>query len=330
MRSFCLFCLVIGICWPAGDQTFAAEFHLLDATILRGEVASADDNGLVVRLAVGGFSPRVNWSKLTQETLKELAKNPEAANYVEPFIEIPPEVEKERRKKKEIIIKPVPRVEAPEKIGLIATITTPAGLAILAILFLANIYAAYEIAVYRNRPAVLVCGLSILLPFIAPLLFLSMPSREEYAEESSIPQEGVDGAHGPPALPGAVPAAGRGGVTTSSVKVKAPGGLTVAQNEASGTSTPVAGPAVYKRGDSTFNRRFFETKFPGFFRVVPSEAEKDLVIVIKGPKAEYVAKRISRISMNEMHVQTLRGGAEVAIPFGEIVEVQVKHKDAKG
>ena len=92
-----------------------------------------------------------------------------------------------------------------------------------------------------------------------------------------------------------------------------------------------AQPQMYTRGEFTLNRRFFETKFPGFFRVVPSEAEKELVIVIKAVRGEYVGKRISRISSNEMHVQLQSGNAsaEVMIPFVEIQTVQIRHKDAK-
>ena len=89
-------------------------------------------------------------------------------------------------------------------------------------------------------------------------------------------------------------------------------------------------PAVYKRGDFTFNRRFVETKFPGFFRVVPIEAEKDLVLAIRTNRNEYIAKRVGRISNNEMHVQLLRGGIEQMVLFADILEFHIRHKDAKG
>lgn len=88
-------------------------------------------------------------------------------------------------------------------------------------------------------------------------------------------------------------------------------------------------PQIFTRGETTFNRRFFETKFPGFFRVVPGEAERDLVLDIKVVRGEYVAKRISRISSNEMHVQVLNGG-EVMVLFAEMTSVTLRHKDAKG
>lgn len=107
------------------------------------------------------------------------------------------------------------------------------------------------------------------------------------------------------------------------------GGLSIAANEKPAAAATTHS-AVYTRGDNTFNRRFFETKFPGFFRVVPSEADKDLILVVKTGRGEYVAKRITRISSNEMHILPLKTGtAEVLVPFGEVIQVQVRHKDAK-
>jgi hypothetical protein len=110
-------------------------------------------------------------------------------------------------------------------------------------------------------------------------------------------------------------------------KVPMASGLSLAQSEkAAGAGATQAGQA-YKRGEFTFNRRFFESKFPGFFRIVQSEADKDLVLVVRSGRTEHTAKRISRISSNEMHLQLLRGG-ETSVPFAEISEVLVRHKDA--
>ena len=98
----------------------------------------------------------------------------------------------------------------------------------------------------------------------------------------------------------------------------------------SGGSTATVQPAIYTRNDTTFDRRFFETKFSGFFRVVLGEAEKDYIIVVKTVRDEYMAKRIARITTNELHLQLLHGGgAEKSVSFGEIVQVQLRHKDAK-
>jgi hypothetical protein len=99
---------------------------------------------------------------------------------------------------------------------------------------------------------------------------------------------------------------------------------------------PVAAPAstlpepvIFQRGDFSFNRRFFETKFAGFFRVIPSEAEKDLVLVFKAARGEFVGRRISRITPNELALEIVKNNisAEEVIPFSEVAEVQIRHKD---
>jgi hypothetical protein len=88
---------------------------------------------------------------------------------------------------------------------------------------------------------------------------------------------------------------------------------------------------TYQRGQFTFNRRFIETKFPGFFGVIRRDADRDMVLIIKSSRGEYVGQRISRIAANDLHLQVQRGHAteEVMIPFVEIQEIKLKHKDAK-
>src|SRR5206468_12762526 len=58
-------------------------------------------------------------------------------------------------------------------------------------------------------------------------------------------------------------------------------------------------PVIYQRGHFSFNRRFFETKMSGFLRVVPSEAEKDMLIHVKSSRGDFVATRIARLQPNE-------------------------------
>jgi hypothetical protein len=297
----------------------ADEFRLANGNTLRGELASADEDGLVVRLEVGGFSKREPWVNFSQETLKEVAKDKKLAPLVEPFIELAPEELKAQEKKKEIIVREVPtRFERPtEKIGLAGAFMTPVGLAILAVLLAANLYAGYEIALFRQQPTILVCGLSLVFPVVAPLVFISMPSRVAH-------DVGVEGE------PDAGAGAGAAGRKTTGLVAGKPGsGLSLAALEKQGAAGGATQPQTYTRGEHTFNRRFFETKFAGFFRVVPGEAEKDLVLVFKTVKHEYIGRRISRISMNELHLVLLSGNQEVSISFAEMTTVQIRHKDAK-
>jgi len=60
----------------------AGEYRLTNGDVLKGEAASFSDDGLVVRLDIGCFSPRTPWGKFTQETLKELMQNTQAKEFV--------------------------------------------------------------------------------------------------------------------------------------------------------------------------------------------------------------------------------------------------------
>ncbi|HVY69477.1 MAG TPA: hypothetical protein VHH73_06080 [Verrucomicrobiae bacterium] len=284
----------------------AEDYQLSNGRVIKGEASSFTENGVVFKLETGSFSERISWTQFPQETLKLLSQNPKAAEFAEPFIEVPPQ---EKSKKDEIVVKPVERPVLPPKKGGPSGWTSPAGLAILVALMLGNVYAAYEVARYRLRPVAVVCGVSVVLPVLGPIIFLSLPT-----EGSTVEAPVAEAA--PAAEPAAAPAkAGAGGLSVAAGGAK------------SGGSSSLAG-SVFKRGEVTFNRRFFETQLAGFFRVVPSEAEKDLVLVFRSGRNEYIGKRISRIAANDLHLQLLTGG-EVQVPFGDLIEVKVRHKDAK-
>jgi hypothetical protein len=111
-----------------------------------------------------------------------------------------------------------------------------------------------------------------------------------------------------------------------------PTGLKLAKSETAHAQGKSALPetVTYQRGQFTFNRRFLETKFPGFFGVIRREADRDMVLVIKTSRGEYAGQRISRIAANDLHLEVQRGAAteEVLIPFQEIQQIRHKHKDA--
>lgn len=299
---------VSSLCW-VWLSVQAAEYQLEDGTVIRGEAVSFTGDGVVFRLTTTQFSERVSWAKFSQETLKLLNQDPKATEFAEPFIELPPDTTK---KKEEIVIKPVTRPENPSrKTGLMEALMTPVGLLILGVLAVANLFAAFEIAAFKNRPAAVVCGLSAVLPVLGPIFFLVLPSGDQPAASESFE----------PVAPEAVnPMAGEVKGKGSSLSVSSQGG---------GAATASLAGQIFKRSDTTFNRRFFETTFGGFFRVVPGEDVKDLVMVFKTAKNEVVGKRVTRITGNEMHVMLQLGG-EVPVAFGEISEVRVRHKDQRG
>lgn len=301
--------------WLFSAALQAADFKLSNGDLITGEIAQLNEDGIVIRKNAGGFTEQIGWGLISQETLKEMLANPEAKPFAEPFIEIPlEEKRKARAQQKEIVIREVPRVERPaEKTSFFAGLLSPAGFMVLGILMLANLYAGFEVALYKGRPVPLVVGLSLILPFIAPIIFLVMPESEAARAAAA------DAGAAPPPSTDVVSAEAKVPGMQSSLGLK---------QDAKAPAKSGTDAQVYKRSDTNFDRRFFETKFTGFFRVVP--ADPDMVLVVKTAKQEYVARRISRISMQEVHLQLLRGNTEVAVAFGEMAEVQVRHKDAKG
>ncbi len=316
VRKLC--CIWIGLCLcglPAGTVR-AETYQLNNGQTLSGEVVSYDENGLIVRLPDDKYSDRVPWMNFSQAALRKLGENPKIAPLVEPFIEISPA---ERLKRTEVDIRPVPRLQRPAAHSLLgALFSSSVGAFVLLLLYAANLYAAYEIAIFRAKPMGLVCGVSAVLPLIGPLVFLGIPARGEQLEEVDAPPQA-------PAViqpfgyrtPGTAPPAGDPGQ----------GGLRVAGSEGGHATGEIPQTQVFRRGAFTFNRRFFETKFPGFFGIVHREAEKDMALVIQSARGYYIVHRISRIAANELHVQVHKGAAteEVMIPFSEVQEVQLKH-----
>ncbi len=301
--------------------TLGDDFKLTDGTVYSGKPTSFNEDGTVIKLDSGGFSPRVPWPKVPQETLKELAKDPKVKPFVEPFIDVPVEARKPK-KENQITLKPVPRVDYYQKKPAFTTaFTTPIGLLLLAAVLGASIYAGYEVAIYKHHPPAVVCGASAIIPLLGPLIFLFVPPMQSLAHHPAAadyePEEAA-------ANPADAPSKGK---TTRAVGVPSGGGLSVAKT-AHKAAGGIPETIVYKKPEITFNRRFFETKFTGFFRIVPSEAEKDLLLVFRCGRTEFVGRRISRITMNDMHI-ALISGAEQPISFGDITEVQVRHKDVK-
>ena len=237
-----------------------------------------------------------------------LAKLPKSRKFVEPFL-APPAEEIARQEAKQISVKQPSRVERPSvNRGIFSAFTSPNGLILLGALFLSNLYAAFTIARFRHRPAALVCGVSAVMPLIGPVIFLALPKAHS------------ESAH-----------ADEGSAETATVAMAA----STAENRVGGTlgigrekSVAEGLPRVFPRGEFTFNKRFFETQFPSFFRVVTSESDRDLVIDVAAGKNSLIASRISRISSNEIHFKNT-AGHEMGVNFSEITGITLRNKDQK-
>jgi len=293
----------------------AASFPLSDGTTLSGEPISFTKDGVVVKTADGAFAPRMGWTNFTQAALKELAKEPKAKPFVEPYLELD---ETETVKKPSLIIKPKAheRLARPDpKAGMGAMFSSPISVLLFLLVYAGNIYAAFEIAIFRNYHPGLVCGIAAAAPILGPVLFLCLPTRVQKSHDELAAEQMAE--HAPEEV---------------QLAYTHPGGHGTAEGEAAAAEAEAAQPkvTVYQRGQTTFNRRFFETKFSGFLRVVPGDAEKNKEIYIKSSRGEHVGSRLTRIQPNELFLQVQKGDAtaDVIIPFNEIFEIHVRPKEA--
>src|SRR5439155_22853057 len=90
MHRFHSICVIALLSWFVAGVAQAAEFKLANGNTLKGEVASTDEDGLVVKLDVGGFSRREPWINFSQGTLKDLAKDPNIAPWADPLTALEP------------------------------------------------------------------------------------------------------------------------------------------------------------------------------------------------------------------------------------------------
>jgi len=309
----------------------AETFKMANGDTLTGELLVGSENDTGVQIKVGdGKYERVPWANFSQEDLKKFAKIQKLEPLVEAFIEI---TQDEKIKKTEVNIKQPPRLERPAAQSLVgALFSSGPGLFVLLLLYAANLYAAYEVSIFRARPTGMVCGVSAVAPLIGPIIFLSMPTKTLPVEQTweTAPAAAAEG----PAAEAVNPMAAEGAQHPAGLRIAATG---PAEAEKAGQvegekEKPALPPTVtYQRGQFTFNRRFIETKFAGFFGVIRRDADRDMVLIVKSARGEYIGQRISRIAANDLHLQIQRGHAteEVMIPFVEIQEIKLKHKDAK-
>jgi hypothetical protein len=304
----------------------AEEFKLNSGESLNGEamVATANDQGLQIKIAEGQYQ-KVPWGNFSQDDLKKFARNAKIEQFVQPFIEIDPEA---KIKRTEPNIKEPPRLDQPARTSLVtALFSSSLGFFMVFLVYAANVYAAYEVAIFRAQPPGLVCGLAAIpgLGLFATIAFLAMPTKLRAMDQGSGAAAAEAAGEAAQAREGAA-----AGVNPMLAEGAAhPSGLALAHSEHDSAKTALPEAVVFQRGQFTFNRRFFETKFAGFFGVVRRDAERDMVLVVKAARGQYTSQRISRIAANEVHLQVQKGPAteEVLVPFQEIQEIRLKHKD---
>ncbi len=164
--------------WPVPIRSSSPPVRTISGELL---VGAANDAGVQIKVGEGQYR-RLPWTSFSQEDLKKLAKIQKLEPLVEPFIEV---TQEEKLKKTEVNLKQPERLERPAPQSLFgALFSSGLGLVVMLLLYAANIYAGYEVSIFRARPPALVCGVSAVLPFAGPIIFLSMPTKVAPAAET--------------------------------------------------------------------------------------------------------------------------------------------------
>jgi hypothetical protein len=307
-------------------QLAEGEISLTNGDIIEGTVADVDQNGIVVRRDIGGFAQRANWMQLTQKSLKKIRRlgqtDPKryrgAAAYADPFIE-PDESQMEKSLPpgpvKGLVNPPLPSsVEVTSKV---AAFGSGGGLGLLVAIALGSMMAGLGVAAFRESNVLLAAGVSLVLPIIGPILFLVKPKveyEEEYDEDEEYEYEEIE-------TPGGATMTDTGGGAVAGMMPEAKK-MSFAQT---GSKKSGLKPQSWTRGDTKFDRSFFQNNFPNYFKTVIGATEREFVLALKTGKREYVGQRIKRISGTDIHMELLNG-KEQKISFSEMGTVELRPK----
>jgi len=315
VRKFLFILVLTALCGLVGPLADAATYKLTDGRTITGEVVESGSNDAIVLIKTDTDAyEKIGWGLFSQEDLKafkeQYAANKKIVEAVEPFIEV---TQEERAKVTEVPIKPVPRLEQPPKGSVIGSLfKSGLGIFLVVLICAANVFAGYEISIFRAQSTPLVVGLAAIpvVGFVSNIVFLSMPTQVQKKSEEDLAFEAQ---------------------SAEAVTFSMPG-QEAANQEAAAAAAGHAAPApakveVYSRGQTTFNKRFFETKFANFFGTIRREEDRAKQLIFKTTKGEFIAQRITRITPGEIYIQAERGGGsvEMALHFPEIQEVSLKH-----
>jgi hypothetical protein len=287
-------------------NVFAAEtLSLTDGTSVSGDIVKFDDNGMMIHTTADAYTT-LPWAKFSQEALKQLTANPKIKPLVEPFIE---PTAADRPPKAEIKAPTVTRIiKSPDELhpsifgGLVHS---SLGWFILLVIYAANLYAAFEIAVVRGKPIGVAMAISAVLPLAGPIFFLSQPIKVPPTEEE-MTAEGT-------------PAAAAPGSPAEEIQIVS------ASWQGGSMEEKKLQPLVFSRGKFTFNKRFIETKFAGFIGEAKGDA-KAFTMEVKTLKETFAVECIKQVGATEAIFETPTG--QVTVPFADIQEIKLNPKPA--
>lgn len=303
-KIFFVFCLwLVATSLPA----FADTFGLADGSSVTGDVVKSDDGSVMFRLPDDTYT-NIVWPRFSQDTLKHLAGDPKMKAFAEPFIAPDAAMQSSAP---EIKINPVKRLVRPENPSVFAGFfKSSVGLFILFVIYGANLFAAYEIAIVKLRPPAQVMGTAAVLPIIGPVIFLWLPMHVEVSAEQKEAE----------ALATEVVAAQQ----QEQIQIAEASWKTDEASAAAAAAAKKAEPQIYPRGKFTFNKRFIETRFADF--VNGGDLAKKFSMELRTMKAQMAVERIAQIAQNDLIVETPQG--QVSVPFTEIQEIKLNPRNA--
>ena len=190
------------------------------------------------------------------------------------------------------------------------------GLFLLFAIYVANLYAAYEVALVRGKPLAAVLGLSAVLPIVGPVIFLSQkmgPAASEAESAEAMPPDGG-------------PAPGSPGASTAAAGAAAPDDIQiVSASWQPSQEEKKLHPQVFAHGELTLNKRFIETKFANYLGEPKGDA-MNYTLELKSMKETFLVESIKQVTQTEMILETAHG--QVTVPFSDIMEIKLNPKPA--
>jgi hypothetical protein len=303
------------------------DFKLINEEMMSGVPVSFTVEGFVLRTDIGAHTRRIPYGELSQEAVNLLVnKFPDAKPFAQAFIDIS-SAQVGSLTKLPSIQDPM-RPDRPNTASsMFGAFSSTFGYVIIGIAILFNVIAGAAVAGFRNRPTALVCGVSIIMPILGPIMFLCLPGIEtEAAATGPVDYDSI--------APGADNMTEDGGkqigkgvaIPKSGKKLSFSTGGSKGGSSSSSGGTGNYDSSLFTADNTEFNRRYFEASFSAFFRVVPGPKEKILAIEIKTARNQYRVKRFSRIAQNEIFAELHNTQGEEKISFIDIISVQVQPK----
>lgn len=293
---------LLSLCWLVATFAVRAEtLTLSNGTSFTGDILKFDGSGLMLRLPDNTYT-NLTWGEFSQDSLKQLSQNPKIAPLASPFLD---PTAPAHPAKSAVKIKDVERLAKPAHPSLIlGLLTSPVGLFVLLVIYVANLFAAYEVSLIRARPAGQVMGVAAVLPVIAPVVFLWMPIKLEAPAEAA-PAEAV---------------------TAPSGVIQNPYAEVPIVEATHKPEEKRSEPQIFARGKFTFNKRFVETKFADFIGTTKGEAN-NFAMEVKTAKGVFAIERIMQVSPTEVIFETVTPG-QITVLLTDIQEIKLNPKPA--